>query len=822
MNAYATGRTQFLPHIAGSLACLSAVLARQDLPVWLAGLYLAFSSAHFWYRIRFLTPGLLHSLAGWSILLLGGIALPERPKAFALFLILQVLVFEVLRPLFLENSEKERFFGSVDGIQKAFFLSGFSALIYQVAWQRRLIELVGGDSESVAVIIAIFMGGLGLGSLLADILIKRFSRYGLLVFCFFEIGIGTIGLLSIPLLDHLAATLASVPQGAGLIAFVSFVLLPPTVLMGATLPVLAEILKKKLPLFNETVGRLYAVNALGSAMASLATALLLFGVFGVRAVTAFAAICNGATAWMIWVGAKSWAGNIEKTRPEPHPSPEASAFTVPAIAFLALLTGLTTLAQEVLLLKQAAWISGGRAETFGMGVGVFLLGLAGGSWKQIHTPRRELCPTAATHWAITAAAFSALPFLSPYLVVPGVPLLFVYLLLGVCGYFGARTLPMVTGLLHRDDQPKLGRIVAANIVGSVAGALLIGNALVDVAGLAASIQIVAALSLLICLLFAWASYADGRKRVSGARPEQRIAPRLLLFSGLSLFGLAASPFLADKWLERMLLVSANPEKFVFVAESKSGIVAVNRESGALIVYGGGVYDGAVNTHLTSDTNEIARLYRFLGLHDAPGDVLEIGLSSGSWARVIAQDERVRKIVSIEINPAYRRLVAAFPEVAPVLADPKFELHIDDGRRWLMANRGAKFDLIVSNTSFHWRAGATVITSKEFMALAKGALRPGGILLMNTTGSPNIVATALAVFPHVAMIRGLVIASMSPIDTDPERAIARLAAHPNIASARAARGLVGSAEVRVVTAQAPNTVVVEDDAMNEEFGNVPVR
>jgi spermidine synthase len=618
--------------------------------------------------------------------------------------------------------------------------------------------------------------------------------------------------------------LANVPQGYGLIGFVSLVLLPPTILMGATLPVLAELLKPKLPLFNETVGRLYSVNALGSAMASLLTALLLFGVFGLKAVTALAAVCNAATAWMIWVGSKSWregrACSTESARKENPPPLAGWTLGLPAIAWLAFLTGLVTLAQEVLLLKQAAWISGGRAETFGPGVGTFLLGLAGGSWKQIHTTRQELCPTAAFNWAMTTLAFSSLPFLSSYLAIPGLPILVVYLLLGICGYFGARTLPMVTGLLSREDQPKLGRIIAANIVGSVAGALLIGNALVDVVGLAYSIQIVAALSFLIGLLFVWASFSADSSLFYPARWLNK--PALLPSMGLALLGLAISPLIADRWLERLLLVSVSPDRFVFVAESKSGIAAVHRENGSLVVYGGGVYDGAINTRLSPDTNGISRLYRLLGMHEAPKNVLEIGLSSGSWARVLALDERVKRLVSIEINPAYRRLVAAFPEVAPVLDDPKLELHIDDGRRWLNANRSAKFDLIVSNNSFYWRAGATLLTSQEFMALAKDALQTDGILLVNTTGSPNIVSTALAVFPHVAMIQNMLIASRSPLDLDPERAIARLARHPNVASTAVARQLLKAMPIRPITEAAPNTVVIEDDQMNEEFGNVPWR
>jgi predicted membrane-bound spermidine synthase len=123
--------------------------------------------------------------------------------------------------------------------------------------------------------------------------------------------------------------------------------------MGATLPVLAEILKPRVPQFNETVGRLYSVNALGSASASLITTLVLFGVFGLKAVTAFAAVCNCVTAWMVWTGSKSWRTEFNCVKPTQKEAvqPTAKSFGIAVVSMLALLTGLVTLSQEVLLVE---------------------------------------------------------------------------------------------------------------------------------------------------------------------------------------------------------------------------------------------------------------------------------------------------------------------------------------------------------------------------------------------------------------------------------------------------------------------------------------
>ena len=360
-------------HSLGTATCALLALRRPEVAIWILLAYVAFSAFHYWHRVRLLDLNRLPTLVGWCVLAASAFMLPARPKSFALFIISQLFIFELIAPLAQKKADRIHYFGSIQGIQTAFFLSGFSALIYQVAWQRRMIDLLGSNAESVAVIIAIFMAGLGFGSLMADVLMNKISRYGLRVFCIFEVFIGLFGLISIPLLDHLSKTLASVPQGVALIGFVSLILLPPTILMGATLPILAEILKPKVPQFNETVGRLYSVNALGSASASLITALVLFGVFGLKAVSAFAAVCNCVTAWMVWTGSKSWRTEIdgEKSTQKEAVQPSAKTFGIAVVSILALLTGLVTLSQEVLLLKQAAWISGGRPETFGIGIGFF-------------------------------------------------------------------------------------------------------------------------------------------------------------------------------------------------------------------------------------------------------------------------------------------------------------------------------------------------------------------------------------------------------------------------------------------------------------------
>ena len=146
----------------------------------------------------------------------------------------------------------------------------------------------------------------------------------------------------------------------------------------------------------------------------------------------------------------------------------------------------------------------------------------------------------------------------------------------------------------------------------------------------------------------------------------------------------------------------------------------------------------------------------------------IGLSSGSWAQVVANHPQVEHLTSVEINPGYLQLIPQYPDVATLLQNPKAIIVIDDGRRWLVRNRNRKFDLIVMNTSFHWRAHATNLLSREFLELTRQHLNPGGILFYNTTGSPEVQLTAATTFPYALRVLNFIAVSDSPIKIDKER------------------------------------------------------
>jgi len=227
------------------------------------------------------------------------------------------------------------------------------------------------------------------------------------------------------------------------------------------------------------------------------------------------------------------------------------------------------------------------------------------------------------------------------------------------------------------------------------------------------------------------------------------------------------PFLATHVLESLLLRSAGESTgpFARIIENRNGIITVDRSG---VVYGDGSYDGRFNVDLVHDTNGIVRPYSLSLYHPAPRDVLMIGLSSGSWAQVIANNPGVSSFTIVEINPGYMKLVAEMPEVASVLANPKVRIVIDDGRRWLRLNRDRQFDVIVSNTTWYFRANVTNLLSTDFLELIKRHLRPGGVFFYNTTSSDRVQRTGCLAFPHGARFTNHMVVSKSPIVWDFDR------------------------------------------------------
>lgn len=464
------------------------------------------------------------------------------------------------------------------------------------------------------------------------------------------------------------------------------------------------------------------------------------------------------------------------------------------VLFFAAATGYISLSQEMLWMRAVGYITGGEPTVFAHVLGFFLIGVAAGALYGEQLCARLVDPeddapvrfiglmlliSAAFYYISIAGVAELMTWARPawvgtaaiFLVVACVSFLLGGIFTVLCHY-GARAGEAV-GIT-------VSRVYLANIIGSTLGPLLTGFVLMQYLS---TDRIVLYLSIGAAALGAIACLYDARSRA--------ILPVAACFFAL-LFMLHGNLY-ADLLSKFQYRTAWAPGAYKYLLENRSGIIAVQAGSQDKhggpnwpdLIFGGGMYDGrfniepantwwdptSTNTELQGPadvSNYIGRAYMIAALHPHPTDILEIGLSSASWTRALANYIPVAHLTTIEINGGYPRIISHYPEQASVLTDPKVNLQIDDGRRWLNRHPDARFDIIVQNTTWHWRSEVTNLLSIEYLRLCRAHLNPGGVLYWNTTNSEDCKRTAAMVFPYVTHYVNEIAASDSPFTQTPEQ------------------------------------------------------
>lgn len=434
------------------------------------------------------------------------------------------------------------------------------------------------------------------------------------------------------------------------------------------------------------------------------------------------------------------------------------AWTARAVSFA---IGLLSLSQEILWVRFIAFMNESLPQAFAFVLMLFLLGIALGAalGQRLCARPGNLYAAAALLLVIGALLDAAAPLSIvwtanrdiPEWLDPWMPrLLNLQIAVSV-----AATAAMKSALfpiaLHLGGDARTERVAGSvsrvyfwNIIGSALGPLVTGFWLLNSVDLQSAFLLVASGTLLVAMGCALAAGAGNIQRLLAA------AFPVILVLGCS-------------WLLPEILVSGVSAPLgkvpARVIQNRHGIIHTLQDPAqGDTVYGGNVYDGRFNTSLVINSNGIHRAYMLAALHPKPARVLMIGLSSGSWARVVAGLEGLAAMDIVEINPGYVTLIREQPSVSPLLDDPRLQLHIDDGRRWLRLHPEARYDLIVMNTTWHWKNFASILLSREFLEQLRAHLEPGGIVYYNATGSDDVVKTAGSVFRHAFLYGSFVLAA----------------------------------------------------------------
>jgi spermidine synthase len=649
-----------------------------------------------------------------------------------------------------------------------FFLSGGSALVYQVAWQRILALASGVGVFSVSVIVAAFLLGLGAGSHAGGELSLRLSRSRCLIaFAMAEAGVGVLGLLSPWLYHDLVAVhgvhLYATRTGTALVH--TLALFPPTFLMGLSLPLLVRGVVRDAASASRTISVLYAVNMAGAAAGALAAPWLLVPAFGFDGACRAAALGNLAAAAGVLLfrdALSAWA-LADADAPASAAGPGLS---LRAWAVLYAGSGFAALALEIVWFRLIDVGVRATAYTFGTVLAVYLAGSALGCVlglrlaPRLGPPLRAFlaCQCLLLAYAglgVVVLAYAPLDtpvlawlydyWISPrrFVLVPGADPVRVLGLYGLfpVALFGPATVLMGLSftLLQRavQDDPersghRVGLLQAANIAGCTAGSLLVGAGALDWVGSAGTLRGLVLLGLGFAVL--------GARQPGG---------RLFLPLGAALLGLGVALPDNDRLWARFH--DTMPGQGL-IAEDATGVSAVTPQGQGFRVFAGG------KIHSTIPYGSIHTLLGALPalVHPAPRRVALIGLGSGDTAWAAACRSVTREVHVFEVMRAQPVLLgrllerAKVPELQALLDDPRLRLRIEDGRVALQRSP-APFDVIEADALWPEVAYAGNLYSLEFFELCASRLAPGGVMC---TWAPRgrVISTFARVFPQVLITK----------------------------------------------------------------------
>jgi spermidine synthase len=428
--------------------------------------------------------------------------------------------------------------------------------------------------------------------------------------------------------------------------------------------------------------------------------------------------------------------------------------------WLSFLIGFLSLSEEIVWVRTIGFAYQTMPPAFSFVLVCYLLGIAFGAalGKRICARAGNLYAAAAVLLSVAAISDVLTPvflgrFMSPSSLDLGAPGLMIVLTAGL----KSTLFPIAHHLGSESQGPHVGRsmsrIYFGNILGATLGPLLTGFVALDYLSVDQCFEISAA----ICLL------ASTVCALKAARPK------LLLVTAAAAISSIAASWLILPYPGSLAAFAIDSSLMNHFIANRHGVIHTARMPKSDHVFGGNVYDGMATADVDANQNRIDRVYLVALMSPAPRRVLFIGLSTGAWVRAIEGVPDVESIDVVEINPGYIALMRDYyPQLALLLADPRVHVHIDDGRRWLRRNPDTRFDVVVQNTTFHWRANIGNLLSREYFSEVTRHLNPGGILIANTTGSFDVLATAQAVFPHAYRYANFVYASDQALIPDANR------------------------------------------------------
>ncbi|MFC2171438.1 fused MFS/spermidine synthase [Acidobacteriota bacterium] len=621
-----------------------------------------------------------------------------------------------------------------------FFFSGITGLVYEVAWTRMFVTVFGSTTHAVSTVLAAFMAGLALGSLVLGKKGDRFSR-PILIYGVLEILIGLYALAVPWIIKGLSGFYATVfatfeHQTLPVVIlrfFLSFaVILIPTTLMGGTLPVLSKFAGRELPKVGRKIGALYALNTFGAVIGTFAAGFYLLERVGVSASVLYAAMLSifvGIAA--IFAGRKAVAKGADEAVATPQDSDAlpryVSVVTLSAIA----ISGGAALACEVIYTKVLIFSLGTTAHAFSLMLMTFLIGIALGSFVASRYVDRHSRPTEL--FGIIEILLGLTVFLSIFLLarldlmhrflaikdaggnlfrLRGAGFLQAALIMLVPSLFMGAAFPVVIRIYAKGNRVALsvGRIYFFNTIGAVAGSLLAGFVLVPLLGSARAIAFAATFTVAVGVLL----FSCTRKK------RLWISAAAVTFAALMIVTALIRPAI----FARTFNIKEAGSELLYFKEGTTGTVTVHRyqDFDRLAIDG-------VNVAGTSDMLRITqKLQGHLPILLADGNerVAHIGFGSGETLRILTLHD-IGTIDGIEIcKDVIQVSKRYFTELnRHVFNRDDINIVIMDGKNFVLLTDN-QYDVIMTDSIYPGGSHASALYTYDHFKAVREKLKPGGI------------------------------------------------------------------------------------------------
>jgi spermidine synthase len=639
-----------------------------------------------------------------------------------------------------------------------FVVSGFTGLIYESIWSQYLKLFLGHAAYAQTVVLAIFMGGMALGSWL----VSRYSarlRQLLWGYLLVEAVIGILGILFhrvfVAATDlSFAHVIPALPSGVMIYAYkwslAALLVLPQSVLLGMTFPLISGGIIRRWPeRAGETLATLYFTNSLGGALGVLVSGFVLIGIVGLPGTTLTAGLLNIALALGVWLVVR------HQSEPSP-PSAATPASSAPSgvtdpvarwLAIAAFLTGAASFMYELGWIRMLSLVLGSSTHSFELMLSAFIFGLAfGGLYvrkriERIADPERYLGGIMLAMGALAALTLPACNLMYDFMAwslgtfthTPGGYVAFntvsqsiAALIMFPATFCAGMTLPVLTHALMRrgTGEKAIGKIYSVNTLGAIAGVLLAVHVLMPLIGVKG-----------VILTGAGIHIALGLSRLT-LRGWRQPAYALAMAVSIAVFGLTAvlgklDPMRVASGVYRTGSSTLPADhRVTYVRDGKTATITLVKYHGAVAIATNGKPDAGIQMDAgEAAPDELTMVLAAaipLSLHPHAARVANIGFGSGLTTHALLASRELERLDSIEIEPVMVEAARQGfgPRIHDVFEDARSRIVYEDAKTFFAASR-EPYDLIVSEPSNPWVSGVATLFSDEFYGRIVHYLQPDG-------------------------------------------------------------------------------------------------